>query len=176
MNRKINATGMIFGRLTVIRRIESQPRRWECQCSCGNSTIVRWGDLQQGRTVSCGCFHRERVSALFTKHGFSGGGRTIAHPLYGTWKTMWTRCTNPNRVQWRDYGGRGITVCDRWHDFTAFLDDMGPRPTSAHTLDRINNDGNYEPGNVRWATRKEQGRNARPGWLKRQRDGLGRFA
>jgi hypothetical protein len=95
-----------------------------------------------------------------TTHGHAASGRT---PEYNAWVSLNQRCKNPKNPRWKDYGGRGVTVCARWRDsFEAFLADMGPRPSSEHSIDRINNDGNYEPGNVRWATRAEQYANRRP--------------
>lgn len=92
------------------------------------------------------------------RHGYAVGGR---HPLYRVWANMWTRCSNPNAINYHLYGGRGICVCERWRDFVLFFADVGERPSPQHSLDRINNDGNYEPGNVRWSLRTEQGRNRR---------------
>lgn len=154
----VDLTGRQFGRLTVLRYAGSVNRktRWECVCSCGVIKNITYQNLMRGHTKSCGCLHIDELKAR-TKHG----GRHTTE--YNAWCGMRQRCTNPRTVRWKDYGGRGIKVCAEWmHDFAAFLRDVGHRPSSDHTLDRINNDGNYEPGNVRWATRSEQSINRRP--------------
>lgn len=109
-------------------------------------------DLKKGHTSSCGCLRRETLRT----HGLS---RSV--PEYCVWECMIARCRNPSRSWFHLYGGRGISVCERWLNFENFLADMGPRPTPDHSLDRVNNDGNYEPGNCRWATRIEQANNTR---------------
>lgn len=123
-------------------------------CDCGNQYTARNNNLRSGNTTSCGC----RKQAARRTHGLS------SHPLWGTWHAMLYRCEDPGHHAWPHYGGRGITVCPAWHDLAAFITDIetaiGPRP-AGKTLDRIDNDGNYEPGNVRWATRAEQVANAR---------------
>jgi hypothetical protein len=132
---------------------------WLCRCECGTERIVRGDPLRSGKSQSCGCFPHEALGKTKTTHGYSGD------PIYPTWQSMNQRCYNPKDKIYPYYGGRGITVCDRWRNsIEAFRDDIlaeiGERPEGC-SLDRINNNGNYEPGNVRWATRKQQNRNKR---------------
>lgn len=130
-----------------------------CRCACGTEREVSNRNLRQGTSSSCGCLQRKVSLAAFIESGRLGGGRTKE---YRAWFNMRARCFNPEHRQYGNYGGRGITVCDRWQDFANFLADVGPKPSPKHTLDRHpDNDGNYEPGNVRWATAKEQNRNQR---------------
>ena len=155
----IDLTGKRFGRLVVERYTGSvgKKSKWQCVCDCGNRTIVNGQSLTRLATRSCGCLFREIVGARFKSHG------KRYTPEYNTWCGMRQRCLNPNTTRWADYGGRGIKVCDRWmHDFPAFLADVGQRPSPRHSLNRVNNDGDYEPGNVRWALASEQMRNRRP--------------
>lgn len=132
------------------------------RCDCGNETSMDMQNLLLGKAVSCGCFRAEVNSALHKTHGHAGGtdgvGRTSE---YRIWSLMIQRCENPKNPAFDRYGGRGITVCKRWHQFVNFLEDMGRRP-SDRSLDRKNNDGNYERRNCRWATRSEQMKNRRP--------------
>lgn len=158
MSRYTDITGKRFGRLTILSFDcidEKQNSRWLCSCDCGSQVIVRRAALTGGVTKSCGCLQRERVSAIATKHG------SAKTPEYQAWGAMRERCSNPNIESYADYGARGIRVHERWLSFENFLNDMGPRPSPSHSLDRIDNDGNYEPGNCRWATRAEQNRNTR---------------
>lgn len=151
-----------FGRLEVIAEAERGPRsqrQFVCICECGTERIVRSGNLRSGNTTSCGCAHNGQphpsgwTNSGRLTHGHTRNGKSAT---YRSWLNMIQRCTNPLHNRWHRYGGRGITVCDRWRDsFPAFLADMGERP-EGKTLDRINNDGSYEPGNCRWATPKEQ--------------------
>ena len=159
MSKLDDLMGKVFGRLTVIARAANGPRfktRWVCRCSCGSELRVYATNLKRGLTVSCGCQKYEpRKKPGHLRHGLT------ASPTYMSWCAMHQRCRNPKNATYRHYGGRGITVCERWATFTNFLADMGVRPHGT-SLDRYpNRDGNYEPGNCRWATAKEQRSNRR---------------
>lgn len=150
--KRIDLVGQRFGLLTVIERLPNRPglhSNWKCLCDCGQTASVKSCHLRQGATKSCGCM------AGLTIHGASGG--VCKSPEYHSWQSAKQRCTNPNNVGYRWYGGRGITMCEAWSaSFVAFLADMGPRPAGT-SIDRYPDpDGNYEPGNCRWATRAEQ--------------------
>lgn len=155
----LDLTTEIFGRWTVVSRAGG--RKWNCLCECGQRRKVRRDHLTVGASRSCGCLHAELAAKRRLTHGFARIGRQSAE--YRAWANAKDRCFNPKIRNYASYGGRGITMCDEWvYDFSAFLAAVGPRPSPQHSLDRYpNNDGNYEPGNVRWATRKEQGRNVR---------------
>lgn len=152
-------TGQVFGRLTIVGRAANSNRgcaRWLCQCTCGNQKTILGDSLRLGTTVSCGCYRLERAIASILKHGMKGT------PEYRCWVAMVSRCENKNVERYPSYGGRGITVCERWRaSFENFYSDMGPRPSTEHSIDRVDVDGNYEPSNCRWATKKEQANNAR---------------
>jgi hypothetical protein len=140
--------------------------RVRVRCDCGTQKEVRLSVLRTGASQSCGCLARELTTSRQVKHGQSGE-RTLT---YRSWLAMRERCSRPSHPHFASYGGRGISVCPRWDSFEVFLSDMGPRPSKDHSLDRYpNNDGNYEPGNVRWATPKQQGRNRRSNHLIRGR-------
>jgi hypothetical protein len=169
--------GQKFGRLTVVeetrKALPSRPggkRAALCRCDCGTELVVTLSHLTSGRTPSCGCKRRERGHMLAdtgllaswprpTTHGLA------SHPLYHTYWNMLNRCEDPSRKDYHNYGGRGITVCAEWHDLTTFITSIeasiGPRPEGM-TLDRIDVNGDYEPGNVQWATWEQQAGNRRP--------------
>lgn len=163
MPKAIDITGLRSGRLVALRLVQSETpwRVWECVCDCGVRVFVAQQRISNGRSRSCGCLKIElatkRLRAMLTKHGLTGT------PGYWAWGALKKRCLNPKGAAYKNYGGRGIKVCDRWLDsFAAFLEDVGPRPSPLHSIDRYpDNNGNYEPGNVRWATRKQQNRNTR---------------
>lgn len=156
------AIGRTYGRLTVLR--EAQPRYRhgrkivlvECLCLCGTEKVFMLVEIQRGRTKSCRCLSTELVRARATIHGNCTDDKSSGE--YNSWKAMQRRCNDASTRSFHRYGGRGISVCAEWvGDFPAFLAHVGPKPTPKHSLDRYPNpDGNYEPGNVRWATRSEQ--------------------
>ena len=149
--------GKTFGRLKVAYR---NRHGFMCYCKCGRSIILHRSNLLTG-TKSCGCLRKEaREKGLNYRHGFAP--KINRSPEYAIWNTMRARCHNPKTSSYPNYGGRGISVCKRWRkSFVNFINDMGRRPSDKYTLDRIDNDGNYEPGNVRWATWHQQRMNQR---------------
>ena len=155
--RFVDLTGRRFGKLVAVEFVgfkqfaTERKRMWRCQCDCGKEITTAAMYLNGGSTNSCGCI----VGKHKRTHGATGT------PEFMAWTAMKQRCENPKLKGFKDYGGRGIKVCERWQTFENFLADMGERPSPGHSVDRINNDGNYEPGNCRWATRVTQSNNRR---------------
>ena len=170
MKKATSFIGQLFTRLLVIDgpvRVPNGQKMfqtgWKCICVCGKETIVSAYKLKSGRTKSCGCFlidsvkeTRKRLPRAALRHGHSAGGKTSK--TYQSWFAMIQRCTNKNNKRYEHYGGRGISVCERWLKFDNFLKDMGDRPDEM-TIDRINVNGDYEPSNCRWADSKTQSLN-----------------
>ncbi|TXN33923.1 hypothetical protein [Methylobacterium sp. WL19] len=144
--------GDVFGRLTIIGGPykEKSKVRWQCRCECGSTKDFRHDHIRSGATISCGC--------AYIKHGHSLSGKKTAE--YDAWTNMHQRCSNPNHFKYKDYGARGIVVCERWNSFETFIHDMGMRPEGL-SLERINNDAGYSPENCKWATYAEQMKNRR---------------
>lgn len=158
-------TGKKFGKLEVVRFSHKNERHelfWLCRCLCGTEKTMRGNSIKSGRCVSCGCERKERARKANTVHGhtagYKGTGKRSAE--YGVWIKMKRRCFDDKCPDYPDYGGRGITVCERWLVFSNFLSDMGLRPSPEYSIDRFPDQaGDYKPGNCRWATAKQQARN-----------------
>lgn len=153
--------GQVFKRLTALHPIEGDPKcRWTCRCACGKETRVAAAKLVSGLSKSCGCWRRDNGRRNRTHGDASTNGVRAAE--YRIWAEVKTRCYNAKRPMYKHYGGRGIAMCDRWRNsYEAFFEDMGRRPSDKHSIDRIDNDGNYEPGNCRWVLVAVQAANKR---------------
>jgi hypothetical protein len=153
--RFVEMAGMTFGGRVVIRFVKKSgsTELWLVRCKCGKESLVRKDKLTHGLSLRC-------KSCTRTTHSESANSKDGLTPEYRSWSQMKNRCANPKCNRWKNYGGRGIVVCAAWRDsYQQFLCDMGRRPTPSHSLDRLDVDGNYEPGNCRWATDSEQARN-----------------
>jgi hypothetical protein len=158
-SKRLDLTGQRYGRFTVLSFAgidKHSSTTWQCQCDCGAIRTVVGSKLRSGRAKSCGCLSVESFGNRNRTHGLS------KLPEYTIWKLMRGRCNNPNGLHFADYGGRGIKVCERWTNFENFYADMGSRPSKLHSIDRINNNGCYEPSNCQWATQVQQTNNRRP--------------
>lgn len=179
MPKKIDLTGKVFGRLRVIqdsgeRRTVDKVIMWRCKCDCGNIVFIDGKSLRRGDTKSCGCLNKEKSRKriiqlnksgihINNKYGVTHGHASVggkSSPTYNSWFGIIQRCENKNNKDYKNYGGRGITVCEQWHRFENFLKDMGIRPPLL-SIDRINNDAGYSPDNCRWATPSQQNLNRR---------------
>lgn len=152
---RMDLTGQTFTKWTVLRETEkrNKKRMWLCRCECGNTVVVCQANLKSGKSTQClNC----RPGQGMTTHGLAK-----KHPLYTTWVNMRARCNNSRSNDYKYYGGRGITVCERWNDFTLFVEDMYSTYQKGLTLDRKENNGNYEPSNCRWISRLKQSNNTR---------------
>jgi len=163
MAKTKDLAGQRFGRLTVLYDTGKRKNGhvvWHCQCDCGNELDIRSDSLVFARTTSCGCYKRQRTAEVHTVHGMARGEKR--HSIYWIWHSMLQRCENPSNEGYRNYGFRGIKVCDEWHKLIPFCDwALASGWQKGLQLDRINNNGNYEPGNCRWATPQENSRNKR---------------
>lgn len=164
-NQRVDLSGRRFGKLLVIAYShETRDKHnvniyWSWECDCGERGVSRYSSLITRKKTCCRACSNAAAALKRTIHGYAKKDRSYS--MYTSWVGMRQRCSNPNNQAFENYGGRGIRVCAEWDSFDRFLRDVGPSPGAGFSLDRINNSGNYEPGNVRWATKKEQQRNRR---------------
>ena len=154
----IDLTNQRFERLIVVKetvRNKFNQRQWICQCDCGYIKTITQNNLRQNKAKSCGCLQKEIISKITASHGLCDT------PEYNSWSGMKSRCNNPKEPAYKNYGARGIKVCERWNIFENFINDMGSKPSPEHTLERINNNDDYYPKNCKWATKLEQVYNRR---------------
>lgn len=153
--------GDSFNRWTVVREVESAGQsRYLCICTCGTERVLRSQDLRTGHSKSCGCWRVEQSAQLNRKHGMASHQKGRP-PEYAIWSMMRQRCNNPNNKDFPNYGGRGIKVCQRWDSFANFIADVGSRPPGNMTIERVDNEGDYEPSNCIWLPKSQQSRNRR---------------
>lgn len=162
----LSEVGVRYNRLIIVSLAPPDARKrrkYFCRCDCGAVKPLDWYQVKRGFVQSCGCWRKIASKRDNTTHGEASWKAKGVTPEYKAWQHIISRCTNPNDKSWGDYGGRGISICQEWRaSYPAFLAHVGRKPSPELSIDRINNDGNYEPGNVRWATRKVQNSNKRP--------------
>lgn len=157
MRKIIEHPGNVYNGWTAVEFSHKEEKTgatfWVYRCICGEERPVNASKVHGSQSMNCGCGRKQTLSGIFSTH------KMCDHPMYATWYGMKTRCTNPNQKHWDIYGGRGIRYCERWESFESFLEDMQSSWAPGLTLERVDGDGNYEPGNCKWATQKEQANN-----------------